>query len=484
MAAVLGGIAGFAVGMLQPRNYQSETTLVIATPSRSDYFTVLGDQQAAKAFAQLPKSGPVLAATVKTLGDPKLTATQLATMLTIENTRESQFVTIRIRDTIPERAAVLANELARQTILQSQATQKEEGQSKQFVSETISRLESQIKKLQQELETLQAIPGNTNDERIKQVNQELLNLRGTYATLIGSFNSLNSSQLKVFQEAEIPTRQLGSGPNVLIIIGALVGIIAAIGVITFLEQTDDILRTPAKIVQASGLPTFITVRRLPQSVRQVPALVGPGMKELPPPEVPEAFLTLGAFFRGELANKGTKLNTLLVTSPENRDGKTLTASQIARGLARLGNEVILVDANLRDPGVHTMFGLPNHTGLSTYLNNTEGTPLSDVLVESGEPHLSVLTSGPSVSAPTELLSSVAMNKLLAQLSEKAFVIVDSPAVLSGSEPVVLANKTDAIIMVVDARYTAAGKLKRSLELLTRANQNVLGVVLNRVGNQQ
>jgi len=78
------------------------------------------------------------------------------------------------------------------------------------------------------------------------------------------------------------------------------------------------------------------------------------------------------------------------------------------------------------------------------------------------------------------LSSPAMTTIINQLSQKAFVVIDSPSVLSSSDAVILANKSDGILIVVDARSTTDSKLSQSIEILNRINENTLGVVLNHV----
>jgi Mrp family chromosome partitioning ATPase len=81
----------------------------------------------------------------------------------------------------------------------------------------------------------------------------------------------------------------------------------------------------------------------------------------------------------------------------------------------------------------------------------------------------------------ELLSSPKMKTIFEHLSEKAFVVIDGPAVLTSSESVILANRSDAVLMVVNARRTSGTKLNQSLEMLSWVNTDILGVVLNQVG---
>lgn len=487
LAAILGGAAGLGMGLLQPRQYQAEATLFISTPNRSDYMGVLGDQQAAKAYAQFPKSVTVLSSTMQTFGI-KESLDDFVKRISVDNLRETQYVNVRVKDNDPQRAADIANEMAQQAIALAQRNEATNVQQRQFLRDEAKKIEEQLKALDRELQLLT----NSNQaasERAGQINQQLVTLRSSYGSVIGALSQINGAELKFFQRAEAPIKPLGSGPTILIIIGALVGMIAAVGLVAFIEQTDDVLRTPTKVAEASGLPTYATVKRLPVA-RQALALAAPGggsadgeMPDVAPAdlEIPEVFLRLGAFFQSKdtLSPDGSKLGTLLITSPENGDGKTLNASQIALGMARLGSSVVLIDANLRDPGVHNVFGVPNNKGLSNLLAEPKTLKFNDVLVPTRESSLNIITAGTASGIQSEFLSSMAMTELLKSLSENSLVIIDSPAVLSSSDPVILAGKTDGILLVVDARYTSAGKLNQTIGSLNRVNPNILGVVLNR-----
>lgn len=489
LAGILGGSAGLGFGLLQPKQYQADAVLFISTPSRSDYFSILGDQQAAKAFAAFPKSVVVITTTMKSLDIKDLDLNKFAKQLTVENIRETQFVNIKVRDSSPERAAALANELARQTVLLSEKSDTTIGPDKKFLQDNLVALETQIQKKQQELTTLSTNPEG-NADKISKITKELVDLRGSYSTVLNSFNQFNSAKATFWQRAEIPESPVGSGPSMLIIIGLMVGVLLAVGIVAFIEQTDDILRTPAKVTEASGLPTFITVKRLPTPTRML-ALAAPGGST---PEahhdqefvLPEVFLKLGAFFQSNeaLSPNGEQLGVLLVTSPEDGDGKTLNASQIAIGLARLGNSVVLLDANLRSPGIHTLFGAPNVTGLGDFLAAPEKYELDELLLPTHEANLHIMTAGSALGIGTELLSSQNMVELLKTLREKSLVIMDSPSVLNASEPLILANRSDGVLIVVDARYTQAVKLNQTLQVLNRVNPNILGVVLNRASTDE
>jgi len=578
LACVIGGIAGLAVSLLQPKIYESDTTLYIVSPTQTDYNSVVGAQQSAKAFALIPQSDSVLATTLQAVGDRSLSLSQLSSMVTVENNLDTQYVIIKVRDRDPKRAARLATEIAQQSVSQFEKATTD-GTTIQFVKEELDGLESDIKDLENQLAQAQSQVGSittspTQTALIDQLKTRLNTDRTLYNQQLNNYIIINGPQVTVMQNAEVPQIPVGQGKALAIALGMLVGLVTIVGVIILIEQTDDVLRTPDKVSQATGLSTFATVAYLPAIAEQSPQLnshdkildnvqhevteandtvklipIGqarllegsrettgntsqeavscvefseaPWLKShhevaeeiytekrlaiaeqaiaarggikvkdrvVKEYQVPEEFLMLGVLLSGEsgqLTSNGSNIGSLLITSPENGDGKTLIASQIALGLARVGVQVVLVDANLRKPGVHNIFGLSNRVGLSTMLTSSvkvEPNFLFDALQNTHEPNLAIMPSGPVVDSPSELLSSTRMTAILNVLSEKAFIVVDSPATLTSSESVILAKKCDGVLMVVDARHTAATKLNRSLEILTRVNMSILGIVLNRARN--
>lgn len=551
LAALIGGAVGYGVDHILPKKYEADATLFVNSPNHIDYNTVLGDQQAARALALFPQSNSVQQATLKSLHINDLTIPQLTSMVTVQNDLNSQFVVVQVRDKDPQRAALLASEIAKQSKTQLQSTTIN-STGAPFVQNEISSIPKEISQLKQELINIQgqSVNGTYTPEQTALINQLRASIEGleqSYIQYVNTYDTLNGIQVNLLQDAQVPQKPVGAGSAVAIAIGMLVGLIAILGVIIIIEQTDDILRSPSKVEKATGLRTLITVRHLHittnqavllnghnpenedtialqpftakrthffedqreifddtakrlaiatrqvQSVRVDSRARGRASTGFP---VPETFLTLGVLLRGErsqLTSSSNNNRSLLISSPEDGDGKTLIASQLALGLARVGVEVVLVDANLNNPEIHSIFGLSNGTGLSSILSNSQNGDSSSYLVdrtfaalqETHEPKLSILTSGPAIDSSPEILSSTRMKAIINLLSEKAFVIIDGPAVLTSSESVILANKSDGILIVVDARHTTASKLNLSLEMLTWVNTNILGVVLNQVskGNE-
>jgi protein-tyrosine kinase len=179
--------------------------------------------------------------------------------------------------------------------------------------------------------------------------------------------------------------------------------------------------------------------------------------------------------------KGEQKNTLMITGPLPGEGKTLTAINLAISLAQeVDKTVLLVDADLRYPSVHSYFGLPPGPGLVDYLTNS--LPLSELLVHPGGlDKLVILPGGRAVSQAAELLSSPLMADLTQELKHfypDRYVLFDTPPVLSYADPLAFAPLVDGIILVVEKGRTPREDLLKCVELLKP--YPVLGTVLNKV----
>lgn len=211
-------------------------------------------------------------------------------------------------------------------------------------------------------------------------------------------------------------------------------------------------------------------------------------------------------FRGYIDGfpAGSPLQSLLVTSPGPRAGKTLSAVNLAVALAQTGKRVILVDADLRNPSAHEYFGLSNEIGLSSALV-AENHNVAAYLRPTGVENLRVLTAGPASLQPTQALGSAAFTALATQLrSEADLLIFDTPSLLSVVDAALVMRSTDAVLLVARAaptrlaalrrllsdplallgRYgspaTSAAQLKLAFEQVQQADTSVLGVLLNDV----
>jgi capsular exopolysaccharide synthesis family protein len=190
----------------------------------------------------------------------------------------------------------------------------------------------------------------------------------------------------------------------------------------------------------------------------------------------EAYRSLAATIQFAYADR--QLQTIGITSAAAGEGKSTTTANLAIALAEGGRRVIVVDADLRRPGQHTLFGLDRQDGLSNVLLGDQ-TQLP--LLDTQTPGVKVLTSGPSPANPLEALASRRFDHVLALARAQAdFVLVDTPPAGVLADAALLAPRLEGMLLVVSAGRTKRDLARRAREQLERVNANLLGVVLTDV----
>jgi len=172
---------------------------------------------------------------------------------------------------------------------------------------------------------------------------------------------------------------------------------------------------------------------------------------------------------------------VVVTSCEPLDGKSTVITNLAIALTQIGRRVVIVDADLRRPRVHKVFGITNEIGLSSFLSGNA--PVEEVVRDSGVPNLQVVTSGPVPPNPSELLASKALEAFMESLETVGpfdHVFFDSPPLLQMADAVLLATCMDATILVAREGRTIHQSLSSGVKRLRQSRARILGAVLNAV----
>jgi capsular exopolysaccharide synthesis family protein len=179
------------------------------------------------------------------------------------------------------------------------------------------------------------------------------------------------------------------------------------------------------------------------------------------------------------AEGGAVLRSVLITSPQKGEGKSVTAANLALTMAQeLQRRVVIVEADLRKPSLQQMFGLPIGPGLSEFL--TGAVELKDVIKFLSQYHLAVIPGGAEPMNPAELLGSTAMRRLLDHLRTRFDrVILDTPPVLPLADVAVLAPIVDGVLLVVRAGFTPKPAIENALRGFDATH--LIGVVLNESG---
>ena len=300
---------------------------------------------------------------------------------------------------------------------------------------------------------------------------------------------LRSSNIRVVDVARTPTSPIKPNVPRNIELGFIFGLACGIGLAFTLESLDTSIRTMEEVNSISTLPALGTIplqfassgslrkRLTTVSVEsdksESPILV---THARPRSEAAEAYRSLRTSIL--LSSFGAPPKVILVTSALPQEGKTTISANSALVLAQRGDRVLLIDADLRRPGIEKLFGFRSRGGLSTLI--TGGDKFEDVVVPFTDvPNLWILPAGPIPPQPAELLGSTVMKDYIARWrNEFDHVVIDTPPCLSVTDAVLLSPEADRVILVARAGKTTKIALRRACDLLLQVNARVMGIVLN------
>ena len=170
--------------------------------------------------------------------------------------------------------------------------------------------------------------------------------------------------------------------------------------------------------------------------------------------------------------------TILIASSGSAEGKTTTCANLGVVLAQAAKKTLIIDGDLREPTMHSMFGIRNFTGVVDVLAGEHNLP--EVWKEP-LPGLKVAPAGPIPPNPAELLSSGRFAALLNQARQLFdYVLIDSPPAELVSDPIIIATQTDAVLLVLDSQRTRKNSLRNAVRSLEAVGANILGTVVNNV----
>lgn len=173
-----------------------------------------------------------------------------------------------------------------------------------------------------------------------------------------------------------------------------------------------------------------------------------------------------------------KDQTIVITSPSFGEGKSTVTANLAVSIAQQEEKVLIIDASLRSPAIHSIFNLENDTGLTNILIGK--TNLEKAVMKTEIENLHVLTSGPIPFNPAELLSSKEMGLLIKQAIEQYdIVLFDSPPILEVSDTSILADQCDGVLLVISCHHTANESALEAKRVLGFTRGRLVGAILNK-----
>ncbi len=306
---------------------------------------------------------------------------------------------------------------------------------------------------------------------------------------------LRSSNIRIVDPALAPSTPSRPQKARNILLAFLVGLVGGVGLALFREYLDNTVKSPDDIETLTGLPSLAVVPAIPSmnGHGRLPKLVkdagGDSVAQTrielvsynqPKSQVSEAFRALRTSLL--LSQPDRPPQVVLVTSALPREGKTTAAVNLAVTLAQLGDRTLLLDSDLRKPGIRRALNMSiaREVGLSSYLAGVAS--LDEVMV----PHptisnLVALPTGPVPPSPADLLSSQRMREAISELrNQYKFIVIDSPPIMAATDAVILSALTDGVLLVVRSGETPKEAFTRTRDLLVGVKCRLLGVVLNAV----
>ena len=336
------------------------------------------------------------------------------------------------------------------------------------------------------------------------LNEEVAVNKGLYDNVLKRLyetnvaNDLAASNFEVMQRAELP--QAPSSPAFLrnLIIGAMLGLLLAIGTAFFLEYMDATINTSQGVWAAVSLstlgvvphlksvPKYLTPVSLP--AREKTRLIDAGdgandefvSNELVVARdrwsvIAESYRTIRTALLLSQAEKPPK--TVLITSPSPGDGKTVTVLNLGIALAQTGMKVLIIDGDLRRGRCHKILNIVNHRGLANVISGQQR--LAECVSKTAIPGVDLLPRGTLPPNPTDLLMSEKMRRVVdIAAADYDHILIDSPPVIAVSDAAVLSSVADGVLLVIDGQKTTTPLARDAVHRLDAVGARMLGVILN------
>lgn len=310
------------------------------------------------------------------------------------------------------------------------------------------------------------------------------------AALVGTPNNIH-----VTDYALVPTVPIGPKRLESVVLGFLCALAAGVGIALFMSYMDDSINTTSDVEKMLHLPALALIPamgnfarkkllRLPgtnlfsKRVESSPSTTRPLLINDARPQLAESYRQLRTSVL--MSTAGGAPRSLLVTSSSQAEGKTTTAVNTAFVLAQTGADVLVIDADLRKPSLHSIFGIPRGKGLSTILSSEmEEEEMLKMVKHHNESNLYVLPAGPIPPNPAELLGSEQMRNFINTCQEHfTYVIIDSPPVAMFTDGVLISSLVDGVLLVVNSGKSSREVVRLSCKVLRDVRAKIFGVVLN------
>ena len=292
---------------------------------------------------------------------------------------------------------------------------------------------------------------------------------------IGIAGGVGTNNVSIVDAALAPSSPFTPRTSMNLLLGFIVGLLLGAAIAFLLEQLDESIIAPHDLEKKLGVPLLGSIPKVAQAVSPLDAL------EDSKSPISEAYLSVQTGLRFATSHGAPR--AILTTSARAAEGKSTTSIAMARNFANLGRSVVLIDADMRNPSIHKLLGLPNTVGLSNALSGADDL---DPLVQQGPREaFRVITSGPIPPNPAELLAGPILSRTVAKLLEKYdHVVIDGPPVMGLADAPLISSYVEATVFVIAAKETRTKAARVSLRRLSDVHAHIIGAVLTKFDARQ
>lgn len=476
---VASGSAYFTVSRQTPL-YQATAVFLVnpgALVGSSDYSTIQDSQRLTETYSELVNTQTMRDRVANVVGIEEIAPNNVI----VSTVGDTLLIEITVTDESPELAAATANGFVSEFQVYIQ------GQNETRLQQSRSSVDQQITFLNEQIAVIDAEIATATDLEIPNLEQQRL----TYTDMVAQLESdaartsmqatTSSPFIEPVDMARVPSQQ--SSPNVQqsTLLGAVVGMIIAVGIIVLLEYMDNTVKSYSDIAEIIHAPLLSSVpvdsdAKAKRGDAQLFTLSHPQSHQAESIRLLRTNLTFASVER--------PLRSVVVTSAIADEGKSTVAANLAIAAAQGGKAVVLVDADLRRPSQATIFGVSNKSGISNYVTDHQRSwqSISHRAYVSG---LTLNPSGPLPPNPSEMVSSTRFRILIEDLEKKFdLVVIDSPPILGASDALVAGSIADGVLLVTQYGSTRIDVVRSAANLIQQSGARLVGVVLNQVKGTQ
>jgi capsular exopolysaccharide synthesis family protein len=478
---LLGALAAFIAVQGQPTLYQARVTLLVGgtindpNPTGTD---IVAGESLANAYAEIANREGVSSATKAALDLPVLPNYTAAAI------PRTSFVEIIVTDRSPLRAQTVANELAEQLIQISPTRYTAEEQLRiTIVNQQLDQIETDILSTQADIDETKASLATLDSAqtigdaqaKLSALQSTMNTLNTTYASLLASTRDDAINRLTVIEPAALPTEPVGFGKFITVLLAATIGLALAVSAVYLIEYgIDNSVKFPDEVEAIFDKPIIGYI----YSTTGIRKNTIPISKYTTHPTA-EAFRSLktNLLFMG---SNGSTPRTILAASPDKLPGKGKFVINLALALAEGGKRVILVDADLRVPDLHTHFNLNGKPGLAEIL--TQGLRPEDVMLSMQRTVFRLIVAGQDHAEAVQWLDSDRMDNLIDCLKSISDIVVFNSPPYFVADTAILGSKVDGVLAVIHPNVSSRGTAGTMAEQIKRSGANLLGVTMIEIPN--